>query len=363
MRIQVAYNEVTPLVKQDFTKLYDSLKRALSAEEMIFANHRAGFGGIVQWDLPDGLPWRPVTQTDSFERNEAMALLERLRTSGSARLGSRTDLIEAVYSVPSADYLYCARDGQGDMKVMLAGWGYRFPRTPAVNPLTWHPDDEQKVIIAFVEEGRAVSPAIELQYASGRKKRIDPTSDGQIDLGSHRPGTRFSFAVPDYGRELTFTTEKGRDRYVFDLTVARPASVPEVPAEVPVPPVPGPFVPPATVSETVKISFIGYDGRPLPRVDVMIGQGGMTLLASSTGDEGSVTVGKSDLPCGTPLEVVLSGTPMPLPRVNIVLDADENEYEIHYHPSKNPFPWSLIAGIFVAAAATAGAIWLLVENM
>lgn len=357
MRIQVAYNEVTPLVKQDFTKLYDALKRTLSPEEMIFANHRAGFGGIVQWDLPDGLSWQPVTRADSFERSEAMALLRQLRESGTAKLGSRADLIEAVYSVPSADYLYCARDEQGSVKVMLAAWGYRFPRTPAVDPLTWHPADEQKVVLSFVEDGHAVSPAIELRHATSFTKRIEPGADGNIDLGTHRPGTRFTFAIPDYGREISFATEKGRDTYIFDLTVARQAPV----AEVVVPEIPKVEEPESV--EMGRITFIGYDGRPLNWVGVRINQGGMTLLSASTGEDGSIAFAKTDLPCSTPLEVTLSGTPTRMSAASIVLDRDENEYEIHYHPAKTSFPWAIIAGVFVAVAATVGALWVFFENM
>ncbi len=368
MKIQVAYNEVTPLVKQDFTKLYDALKRTLSDDEMIFATHRAGFGGIVQWDLPDGLQWVSVTRANSFERNEAMRLLEEKRRSGAAKLGTRTDLIEAVYSVPSADFLYYARDAQGNMKVMLAGWAYRYPRTPAVNPLSWHPEDEQNVQLSFFDKGQAVATAIELRYATTFTKQLNPDTQGKIDLGTHRPGTQFAFSVPEYGRDFSFKVEKGRENYIFDLTVAQSVTVlPPVEPPIMEPPiieppiVDDPDIP--IVLDMTKVSFIGYNGRGLESVKVRIESQGETLMSATTDSEGVVTFAKSELPCGKPLDVKLSGTPTRLPRTTIMLDSNENEYEVHYHPGKEQFPWLLIAGIFVAVAATAGAFLLSVVDV
>lgn len=346
MQIQIPYNEVTPLIKIDYSRVYDDLGRTLSPQEMIFAPRRAGFGGILQWDLPAGLHWVSATRANSFDRNDAFALYNRLRQSATPKLGTHTEFINSIYSVPSADYLYCARDSQGAIHIMLVGWGYRFPRIPAVDPLSWHAEGEQHVTLRFIENGHGVSTTMRLQHASSYTKDIASDADGNIDFGSHAPGSQFQFTIPERNRQLTFTVEKGRDTYVFDLT---PAVVqPPTPA-----PAPMPQPSEIAVAPEVSVRFIGENGSPITNSEARLMQGNATIIASGTDHAGMIRLASTDIPANTQLSFRLNGHSAPSAIVPFVFDPTELEYEVRFHRVKKDSSLSLVLGIIAAVALAA----------
>lgn len=94
MRVQIHYNELRPLIKEGYEKVYDAMSRLLAPEEMIFAKWEAGFGGILQWTLPNDYTWRNFTQGDNYDKQAVINEFMRLKaigeknsapTSGSSR--------------------------------------------------------------------------------------------------------------------------------------------------------------------------------------------------------------------------------------------------------------------------------------
>ena len=101
MRVQINHNELRPLIKEGYEKVYDAMNRLLAPEDMIFAKWEAGFGGILQWTLPQDYTWRNFTQADDYDKNEIIGEFMRQKEIGSKKLGTNEKLKEAVYSIPS----------------------------------------------------------------------------------------------------------------------------------------------------------------------------------------------------------------------------------------------------------------------
>lgn len=358
MQIQIPYNEVTPLVKIDYAKIYNDLQRTLSPDEMIFAKWRAGFGGLIQWDLPGDTQWTRISNANSFDRNDAMALFKRLKESAMTKLGSNRQLIDAVYSIPSIDYLYCSRNADGSMRVILAGWGYRFPRTPQIDPLKWHPEGMQNVIVKFVEDGAPIAATMELRHASGFTSQYAADANGQINFGAHSPGTNFRFSVPSHNRDFSLNVAKGQEEYIYDLTVPKAVTPPPVP-EIPQPrPEPEPEL---NISPEATITFIGFDGKPIPCGEAQILRNGLPVMVQGISPDGSIRFGASDIPANTPLSIKLTNTPLKLSDVPFSFDSDELQYEVHFNHEAGRRT-SPMLGIILAVVLTAAAFVVLAST-
>lgn len=353
MQIKLPYNEVTPLVKIDYSQIFDGLKKLLTPEEAsIFAPRRAGFGGELQWDLPQDLQWTPVTHANAFDRNEALPLLSAIKADAAPKLGTKRELVEAVFSVPSPEYIYCARDAQGKIRVMLAAWGYRYPRVPAIDPLKWRPEGEQNVTLKFIENGVPSVTEIDMVFNSGYTKRFATDNNGEISLGTHQPGVKFNFVVPSRNRNFELLVEKGRDLYVYDLTVAPlPQPVPHK-EETPTPP-PMPAEE-ENISPEATIKFIGFGGHPIKQGEAQLLQNGMPVLVQGIAPDGTIHFGINDIPHFSPLTLRVTNTPVMLPDCNLQIEPDELQYEIHYHPAKRSNSNGWIAVLVCALITLAG---------
>lgn len=353
MQIQVSHSELTPLVKVDYDKLYNDLGVKLTPDEMIFARRKAGFGGVLQWDLPSSVTWTALSRLSGFERTEALQILDSLRRTGMAKLGSNRRMIECVYSVPSADWVYAGRDDAGHIHVMLAGWGYRYPNAPALDPLTWHPEGEQDVKLRFISAGATVPTEIDLRFESGSTKRLPSGADGDVALGQLAPGTMLRFTELSSGREFSFAVEKGRGLYLFDVTPAKEI----IPHVEPDPVIDDPVV----ISPEISIRLIGYDGRPVSRGELCVMDAGLVRVAAGVGSDGMVRIDSSLLAPGVPFTAKLSGAGENYGDAPLVIDEGELDYEIHYHSAKSGFNGDLWFGILFMAATLALTIWALIE--
>lgn len=347
---RVPFNEITPLTKVDYTKIYNDLSTKLSPDEMVFAKWRAGFGGMIQWDMPADLNWVPVNSVNSFERNEAMALLRNVRASASGKLGSNVALIDAVYSIPDPSFMYVARDAGGRLRIMLCGWGYRYPKVSAINPLSWSPDGEQPVRMKFVENGNEAIVTVNLNHASGYSKSLPTDDAGELDLGNHRPGSRFSFTVQGRDHVYTLDVVEGKSVYLYDLTVAQP--------DIPVPPqivdTPAPEPVEDIVVGDVRINLFEGENKPVTPARVRVRSGDRTLFEGSVDKDGSVKIQLSEFGGVSVFDVELSRGSKRWPTVSVGYDPTETLYEIHYNEQQRSqgSGWWLIA-IGVAATVVA----------
>ncbi|MDE6345543.1 MAG: hypothetical protein K2L55_02615 [Muribaculaceae bacterium] len=369
MRVQIQYNELRPLIKEGYEKVYDAMSRLLAPEEMIFAKWEAGFGGILQWTLPNDYVWRNFTQGDVYDKQAVIDEFMRLKEIGEKKLGTNERLKQAVYSIPSEASVYYAVTPDGKYHVMLTAWGYSFPNKPPVNDITWFlPPGAQDTTIRFIEEGQ---PMVNLAFDIHRNGVVlhhQTDEKGEKYFGKLTPGSELYIEVPSMSRRLTLSVVAGQTVYTFDLTTAKPA----VPPVIPVTPVEEPPQPPTEDEpeemicgdRTIKVQFIGSDGKPIAGRTVTLTQGGLMLTETATDDNGCIFLYGNDFANGVPVRTQIADAPG-LPRyceADFTIDLDENDYALIYYERRKKIAWWMILIFIVGILLAAINIWGAVET-
>lgn len=353
MQIQIPHKNLSPLTSHDYSRIYDALQRSLSSDAELFAPRKAGFGGILQWDLPLNIVWTSITEASPWDRTEATQKYEDIYQRATSILGHNKELIDAVFSIPSAEYLYCGRDDKGNIKICMAAWGYSYLNAVAINPLTWHPEGEQNVVVHFTENSMPRPVEAEITFSTQFSKRIATDPSGHLAIGTYRPGTTIKFYIPEFDRNLSLVVEKGREIYTIDLTPAPviPSPQPELQPQAPVQP----------EAAKLNLRLFGYDETPIANSPVKIIQHDYTLTTAVTDTSGSVTIDASSLPINTALKIVVDNKHNSYPPASFSIEAGEFEYHLHYHREKNKSMLSTWLTILAAIVLAALGVWLLLD--
>ncbi|MDE6316790.1 MAG: Ig-like domain-containing protein [Muribaculaceae bacterium] len=361
MRVQIQHTELRPLIKEGYDKVYDAMTRLLAPEEIIFAKWEAGFGGILQWTLPNDYEWRPFTAADNYDKQAIVNEFMRLKEIGEKKLGTNERLKQAVYSIPSEASVYYAVTSDGAYHIMLTAWGYSFPAHAPVTDIKWQlPPESQDTTLRLIEDGK---PMVNLPFDIHRSPVVlhhQLDDKGEKYLGKLMPGTQIFIEVPSLSRRLTLTVEPGKSVYTFDMTVAR--------NEIP------PVTPPETHSEpeeeaeteevirgdrTISVQFIGIDGKPVAARTVTLSQDNGVTTEATTDDKGFIYISESDFATGTTVTTRIVDVPdMPkYTKAAFVIEPEENEYVIVYSErSKSDFWPAILVGV-LAVALSALTIW------
>ena len=358
MRVQIPYNEVKPLIKEGYEKVYDAMGRLLAPEEMIFAKWEAGFGGILQWTLPKDYTWHCFTQADDYDKQAIINEFMRLKELGEKKLGTNENLKKAVYSIPSEASVYYTITPEGKYIVMLTGWGYSFPTKSPVTDMTWFlPPASQDTTARFIENG---VPMTNLPINLHRNNSVIHhalNENGEKYFGKLTPGTELYIEVPSLSRRVTLTIVPGQTVYTFDMTVAeqpKPVAPEPAPAVVEEPEEPEEIV----CDRTFKIQFVGTDGKVIVNRNVTFTCNGVTTEAT-TDEAGCVMLPGNGIADGSIITAHINDAPQMPSYVdaNIVVEAEENEYAIIYKERKKSNVWLPILLGIVAAALAYVTIW------
>lgn len=349
MQIQTPQSQLTPLLHVNYDQIYNQLVARLTPREMIFAKWRAGFGGIIQWDLPQDLTWQQLSKADSYDYQACMALLENVSSEAKRTLGSNKAMIDAVYSVPSLDYVYYSRTPQGEYRIMLAGWGYRFPTSPALNPLSYSTRKLQPVDIYFRADGEPVASLPVELVRNTSHVGLSADDSGKLNLGSQEVGATFEFFIPSYGRNFSITIEQGRQQYLVDLTVEK-----TIPEEIPAVDIPAEPEPINLTIDNIRIKFVNQNGSPVENATARFIQNGAEVASTGLLNDGVAVIESTSLQPGT-VEVRLSSPTAQYPVFNMVNDPTELDYEVYFHEVEKSKKWPIFVAIAIAAVATIAA--------
>lgn len=360
MRVQIHHSELRPLIKEGYEKVYDAMGRLLAPEEMIFAKWEAGFGGILQWTLPNDYQWRSFTQADDYDKQSVINEFLRLKAIGEKKLGTNERLKQAVYSIPSEASVYYTVTPDGKYHLMLTAWGYSFPTQAPMTDITWQlPAGAQDTTVRFIENGE---PMVNLPFDIHRNGIVlhhKVNENGEKYFGKLSAGTELYIEVPSLSRRLTLSVTPGQTIYTFDLTQQR--TVPPV-----VPPqeeIPEPPAEEETEEETeeiicgtrkIKVQLIGCDGKPIARRSVMMNQPDKYSTGETTDDNGCIYLSSADFIEGKAIEIRVpdvDGQPR-YADASMVIEPEENDYAIIYSEHHSYSLWlKILLGILAAALA------------
>ncbi len=369
MKVQAHNNELRPLFRENFDKVYDAIVKILPAEEVIFAKRSAGFGDIIQWSLPTDAQWQPLTLADSLDRQAVIDAFMRHKAAGEAKLGRNKKLIEAIYSVPSEAHVYYAIAPDNSYRVMLTGWGYTYPyQAPETLLSHLSGEDMREVNVKFIESGNAVAGLrFEIMRAAGRSVSHTTDAEGAFHLGQLPVGTQLQINVPSAGRNFTLAVTADRSIYTFDIT-------PE-PAVTPPPfvqPEPEPEPEPAPEEETpiemvfpprrdISVRFVDSStGKPVTDREVVFSATGRTAVSCTLDEQGVAYLSNEDFPQLTPIRVEMPSQ-TDYPPFDMQLEPDETQYEIIFGQSGNAPRWKEILFAVAGAVVASGSFYLLLH--
>jgi hypothetical protein len=364
MKIQAQNNELRPLVRHSYEKVYDQLAKLLSADEFIFAKWEAGFGNVLQWSLPADHQWRCLTQADSFDHNAVSAEFLKQYQSAAPKLGSNHELVKNIFSVPAESYVYYTIEPDGRYRVMLTAWGYAFPQKPACDStlIARGKPGSQAATLRFID---CNLPAAGLQFnilrddAAPLHRLAD--NDGQYQLGAFNPGENIQIEIPSVGKTQTITIINGKAFYTIDITQAQPIIIPE--PDKPTEPVVDPVdhqEEPEPIDDSrrqdISIRFINPDGSPIATADdgsqVELSDSS-TILTETLDDQGAIYLDKRDFAPDAKLSLNLLNTPITYAPISLQLEPDETQYEIVITLKQRSNLWEII-GVIAGAIIVAG---------
>lgn len=349
MKVQIHHNELRPLIKEGYQKVYDGMRKLLAPEEMIFAEWEAGFGDILQWKLPDDYQWCNFTQGDTYDKQAVINELLRTKELALKKLGTNERLKQNVFSIPSEASIYYTVAPDGRYRVMLTAWGYSYPTKAPVTDFTWVlPPDSQDTTVRFIENG---IPVANLPINLLRKEHVvhhKLDEKGEKFFGKLLPGEELKIEIPSHNRVVTLTVVQGQIVYTFDLTIAQQQVKPEIPK---VPVVPDDTHKEPIKNRMVKIQFIGCDGNPIANRIVSIAKRGNIGIENATDESGCIYLTNSNLAAGNILKLHINDAPQQpkFADVEMVVEDKEDDYVIVYQEKKSSWWWLYLLLLLAAA--------------
>lgn len=360
MRVQIPHNELRPLITEGYDRVYDAMERLLGPEEMIFAKWEAGFGGVIQWTLPNDRQWRCFTQADDYDKQAVINEFIRLKEIGEMKLGTNERLKKAVYSIPSEASVYYSVTPEGKYLVMLTGWGYSFPTQAPITDIEYFgPKGAQDTTARFIEDGNPMGELPVNIHRTGSILRKSLNENGEIYFGKLTPGMMLNIELPTLARTVTLTVMSGQSVYTFDMSQPK----------APVTPPPAPHDDPVQEEEVEEVVAGGRDIRvrmlngedmsPIRQRQVILTQAGGNTTTETTDDNGYLYFSTLDFPVGAPLEFNVPDVPQQdryLP-AELILDDEADDYELIYERITKSNLWLWILLGVLAAILTFFAIW------
>lgn len=342
--------------------------RLLAPEEMIFAKWEAGFGGILQWTLPNDYVWHNFTQADNYDKQAIVNEFMRIKAIGEKKLGTNERLKQAVYSIPSESSVYYTVTPDGQYHVMLTAWGYSFPAQAPMTDIVWHlPTEAQDTTVRFIEND---SPMANLPFdilRNGVTLHHKLDENGEKYLGKLTPGTELFLEVPSLSRRLTLIVAEGQTAYTFDMTTVKQLTPPVIDGR-------GDKSDGSSRTgnndekgdkviicgdRTIKVQFTGCDAKPITGRSIILTQKGGKQTEVTTDDNGCIFLDRNDFADGSIIKANITDVTGQTKYREAVftIEPGENDYAIIYTERKTSGAWLKPLLAILAAALAFLTIW------
>lgn len=334
MEIRIPNNQIRPLIKESYPKIYDGLCKLLAPDELIFAPWNAGFGGLLQWDLPDDLEWKSYAQASPVEQAAIIDEYKRQMEIGRTKLGNNQQLVERVYSVPSSDNIYYAFLPDGSCRIVLTAWGYSYPyKAPATAMTLLSEQKRQNVVLRLVRfEAPAAGERFDILLQNNMKAKHVTDTAGEKTLGTFVEGTRIPFVVVADNTPLEIVVEDGRVVYEFDLTPAQQETPDPEPEPAPEStPEPEPSPEPQPVEAPYLLKFVDPAGTPLAGLNVSLTTPNGVVAQEVVPADGIISLGGERMPFNAPVALnAITTDNNALEPQQLSFTPEEHEYLIEY---------------------------------
>lgn len=201
-------------------QIYDILEASLDSNENIFAKFSATTGYFV-WELP-GDGWNKLSNANDAQKTEVYAIIAQKRKIIEPKLRNTSiKPLDALFKVPSEDYIFYRINKENCIEVKLVGWDYKFPAKGPEESASikfMPPSQKQDVKLSIMEAGNKL-PNYKLWMKIQTGKFADKETDASGEFHMKLPvGYECCILSKDNEHDFSFVVVKDKYEYVFDIT-------------------------------------------------------------------------------------------------------------------------------------------------
>lgn len=213
MEKRSSVKEVYKLVQQDYPELYKKLNSILG-DENPFAKFSIGAGNYIWSD--NRLDWHQMIAWSPLKQELVKEALVDLSAKLTSQFGDKQ--AELLMTVPDDGYIYF-NDDNGEIKVLITGWGFRKPVRIEVKPIVEEDVRKNPITLSFVYDGKRLP-----NYQFGLKllnrvRKLQTDADGLFQMGNLGAGERYViYDIQDNNKIYNLNIVGGQSHYDIDLT-------------------------------------------------------------------------------------------------------------------------------------------------
>lgn len=212
MERKSSVKDVHQCVKKDYPEIYKTVCSKLG-ENNPFAKFSIGAGVYVWSD--NRCQWNRMVDASELKQSVIYEAFNQKKAEFAAKIGQKS--ADTFFTVPDDSYIYY-NDDNGDVKILIAGWGFK-------KPVRFHSSGEigkvtgkNPVSVSFSYDGERLK-----NYDFGLKlprqvKRLSTDINGLYVFPNLKVGEKYIVTDMKSGKDFPLNIVAGQSLYDFDVT-------------------------------------------------------------------------------------------------------------------------------------------------
>ena len=188
-----------------------------------FAKLNVGVG-FFEWTFTCPTEPKTLTEASEDEKTAVMEAYNKLAEDVVACFGDSYIIGQRIMQVPNEDYIFYYTDDNGQIQIILTGWGFINKRNafmPPKPPKKEFGQEPKPINIGFIREGEMLPNRAFLFKATSQIKpnELITSEDGFYHFDKpFKNGSEFIITDKESGKEFSLTTDASLTEFVFDIT-------------------------------------------------------------------------------------------------------------------------------------------------
>lgn len=183
---------------------------------------------FYSWTTPANGKWLAMTQAPTDEVGGVKRKWEVLQQEVRTKLAAHPELAERILEIPNDEYIYYRWSQEGNVELLVTGWGFRNFKRPVYKPIVNPSDNHTRAVtVAFTCKGEKVPNRAFFIVATKKHNARVTDGEGNCDLGNLDIGTTVTLIDGPTQQPFAFTVEADKGEYTFEVPAAETVEVPE----------------------------------------------------------------------------------------------------------------------------------------
>ncbi len=211
MEKKSSVKDVHKLISQDYPELYKTLSKKLQGNNP-FAKFSTGAGFFVWTD--NEAEWKCMADASEMKKADVLDTFYQTKEAVAKIIGQKT--AETLFTTPDDSYIYYSEEG-GDMKILLAGWGFKKPVRVSGKGDTRDVPIDNIVTISFSYDGQRLP---DFEFGIRLKRQVKRLRTDASGIFSTKMAVGENYDIVDLVSNRVFPLHiiEGQNHYDFDIT-------------------------------------------------------------------------------------------------------------------------------------------------